>query len=196
MRPGDNYEMPPQRQAPAAVASTASRVEPVAIAPEPAPQAAAPKAPAAPAVKATPAPKAQSVPVVLAQSSQAAAKPVPALAPQDIEVMVVRLIDSYEAGRADALMALMDPERGFWDRVRTREAFNDFFVATRSRHLRITKLDWQVEDHSAHARGMALVQADYVDTGAMEKQVDVEMDLALRDGQPRITRLSLFPYGP
>ena len=50
---------------------------------------------------------------------------------------------------------------------------------------------------SARAQGQATLQAEYVDTpGSLERDIDVDMEIALRNGQARITRLSLFPNAP
>jgi hypothetical protein len=137
---------------------------------------------------ATPAP-APAVPVSLAPA------PIPGLPAQDIEVLVVRLIDSYEAGDIDRLMALVDArDRGFWSSNTMRQSFAEFFRSTRVRKLHVSNLDWRNADHEAHARGQAFLRAEYDDDrGVVERNVDLEMDIALREGQPRIVRLKLFP---
>ena len=192
VRPGEmREEVAPERMPPAVVATAAEQApaapEPVVVPAKPA---------AVPAAKPAPPARIETAVAAAPQLAQAAS-PAPAVTPQDMETVVVHLIDSYEAGQADALMALMDPSNGFWDTMRTREAFSDFFRATKSRHLRITSLDWQMQDRAAHARGMALVQAEYyAEPGTTERKVDLEMDVAMRDGKARITRLTLFPNGP
>lgn len=141
---------------------------------------------------------------VVAPASPPPASPPPALAPpalapgvpaRDIEVLVVRLVDSYEAGDVDRLMALVDSSNGgFWTTSTMRQSYADFFRATRARTLHVSKLDWRNTDHEAHARGQALLRAEYEDQrGVVERNVDLEMDIAVREGQPRIVRLKLFP---
>ena len=49
----------------------------------------------------------------------------------------------------------------------------------------------------ARARGQATVEAEYVHgLPRLDRDIDVEVDIALRNGQARITRLSLFPNVP
>ncbi len=151
-------------------------------------------------------------PVVLAQvttiaPSGAAPSPTkpPALRPmraegptsEDIEILVALIVSAYETGNADALMALFDAEQlGMWKGVRVRNTYTDFFRATRTRRLRMERLTWQTTPTTAKALGTATVVADYADTGKrMERNVDVEIDIALREGRVRIARLSLFPDG-
>ena len=115
-----------------------------------------------------------------------------------IEILVARLIGYYEAGETDNLMALLDAkESGFLQTARTRQAYLDFFRATRERRLRVKNLDWQTASASARAQGQATVEAEYVDaSGSLARDIDVEMEIALRNGEARITRLSLYPNAP
>ena len=85
---------------------------------------------------------------------------------------------------------------GWFGGGRIRTSFADFFGVTRERRLRMERLQWRSAGTSAQARGEATVLADYVDgRPRLERLVPVELDIALRDGQPRITRLVLFPGG-
>jgi DnaJ domain len=120
------------------------------------------------------------------------------LTSEEIELVVVRLIGYYEAGEADNLMGLLDvSETGLWQATRTRQAYAEFFQATRQRRLRVKSLEWQTASASAHAQGRATVQAEYLDApGKLERDIEVEMDIALRNGQAKITRLALFPNEP
>jgi len=119
----------------------------------------------------------------------------PRLTSRDIESMVVRLIDSYEAGRVDDLMALVDSsDWGFWSTNLARNSYAQFFHATRERRLRVSSLDWQASGKTARAHGEAQLHAEYTDErGTFEGPVSLELEIALRDGQPRIVRLKLFP---
>jgi len=137
-------------------------------------------------------------PLVLAQAATAA-RPAssggtPANA-QEIELLVARLVSCYEQGDADALMALFaSGEPGFWKGYRVRNAYADFFRATRGRQLRMNRLEWQSSSDRAQARGEATLVADYSDgSGHVERRIPVELDIALRDGQAHITRLNLYP---
>jgi len=156
----------------------------------------------APAVEPPVQPK--NVSVAQAANSSVAQAPAVAKAPasaasapsaQDIEILVARLIGYYEAGETEKLMSLLDSaDAGFWRTARTRQAYYEFFRATRQRKLHVNNLAWRTAEHSAQAKGEATVVAEYFDTpGMLERRVDVEMDIALRDGMPKITRLSLFP---
>ena len=129
-------------------------------------------------------------------SAGAATQPTPgAPSSEEIELLVARLVSYYEAGDADKLVGLFDPDAvGIWKSFRTRGAYADFFSATRERRLRMNRLNWQSAAQSAQARGDATVFADYTDGGGkLERRVDVEIDIGMRDGQARITRLLLFP---
>ncbi|HST00618.1 MAG TPA: J domain-containing protein [Usitatibacter sp.] len=133
-------------------------------------------------------------PVVAAPRADAAPMG-PHLSSKDIESLVVRLIDSYETGRVDDLMALVDSsERGFWSTTLMRNSYSQFFRATRERHLRVASLDWRSSGKTAKAHGEAQLHAEYTDErGTFEGPVSLELEIALRDGQPRIVRLKLFP---
>lgn len=111
---------------------------------------------------------------------------------QEIESLVVALIGYYEAGDADRLVGLVDS--GYWRAAQMRQAYADFFRATRARRLRLERLSWDTQSGAAHAKGEATVTAEYFDSNApLERHVDVELDIGMRDGRPRITRLALFP---
>ncbi len=153
-------------------------------------------------IPATPPPSPVAAPraptsMVLAQANAAPA-PEPAASPaatQEIELLVARLVSYYEQGDADALMGLFaSGEPGLWKGYRTRGSYTDFFRATRERRLRMNRLEWQTSADSARARGEATLVADYNDgRGHLERTVPVELDIALRGGRARLTRLSLFP---
>ena len=141
-------------------------------------------------------------PIVVAQAVQPQASPpvakaAPARAPssEDIEKLVIRLIGAYEAGDTDRLMGMVDTgELGFWETVRVRGAFTDFFRATRQRRLQLDRLAWQEAGGKSRAQGEATIVAEYFNEAAPTSlKVPVEMDIALRDGKPRITRLLLYP---
>jgi hypothetical protein len=133
----------------------------------------------------------------LAQVS-VAPPPEAGLGAREIETLVARLVSYYEAGEADKLMGLLDArESGYWKTLRTRQAYADFFSATRERRLRVDDLAWQTTPGAAHAKGIATVVAEYFDPpGLRERRVEVEMDIALRDGRAVITQLTLYPNAP
>ena len=137
------------------------------------------------------------VPPPAAPPSPPRASAVAGPTPEHVEMLVARLVSYYEAGDSQGLVGLFDPdEMGFWKGFRTRSAYADFFRATRERRLRMDRLKWQTVSQVAQARGDATVIADYSDgTGKVERKVEVEIDIRLRDGQARITRLLLFPDG-
>ena len=154
----------------------------------------------------TPAPEARAVAqsspapaVVVAEAAPAKpAAPEPRLTSSQIEILVARLIGYYEAGEADNLMALVDArEGGAAQATRMRQAYAEFFRATRQRRLLVKSLDWQPVAASAHARGQARVEAELADaSGAFERDIDLDLEIALRNGEARITRLSLYPNAP
>ena len=182
---------------PAAAGTPAPVVEvraPVQLAPPPVAASATPREAPAP-------------PLRLAQATMPAPVAMPAATPsqsatgvpttQDVELVVARLVSFYEIGDTEGLMSLFDSdEMGFWKGLRTRSTYADFFRATKQRRLRMNRLNWQAAAQSAQARGDATVVADYADgSGKLERKADIEIDIAVRGGQARITRLSLFPDG-
>ena len=167
-----------------------------------APQQGAAAAPAKPEPPVVPVPEPVTVaPLRLAQAPAApAASTVPATpkagpTSEDIELLVVQLVNAYERGSVDAMMSLFDTEDwGMWRGFRVRNAYTEFFRATRTRKLRMDKLSWKTSGASSHAQGGATVIAEYADGGArLERKVDIELDVSVRDGLAKITRLSLFP---
>jgi hypothetical protein len=158
-------------------------------------------------VAAPPAPQmAFAPPAVVAQASAPppAKAPVAAAAPaalgsspttQDIELLVARMVSYYEQGNVDGLMGLFaSGEPGFWKGMRVRGSYSEFFRATKQRRLRMNQLNWRTAPESAQARGDATLVAEYADgSGRLDRKVDIEIDIAVRDGKPGITRLTLFP---
>ena len=145
----------------------------------------------------TPAPAAPAA-AIRAQPVTPAASAAPAAAKaqvREIELLMARLVSSYEQGDTDALMGLFaSGEPGLLKGSRTRNAYNEFFRVTRDRRLRLDRVDWQTGAESARLRGAATVIAEYVDgRGALERQVPIEIEISLREGQARMTSLSLFP---
>ena len=160
----------------------------------------APTAASPPATRVTPpvSVEPQSPPVLVAQAAPPATRTTSSAAGpsrDQVEGLVALLVGYYDAGDADRLTELFDPDKlGLWSGYRTRTAYADFFGATRERRLRMERLDWQTSGAAAQARGEATVIADYQDGRArLERRVPVELDIVLREGKPRLARLVLFP---
>jgi hypothetical protein len=169
---------------------TATILEPVVPAKPAAGEGSAPN-PEAPAAK-------PSRPLRVTESIQpAATQPsAQAISTADVEMLIARLVSYYESGDLDNLMALLDRNEAASLRgAQMRQAYRDFFEATRQRRLRLSTIAWQLGGASAQARGEAALSAEYFEQPAVERRVSVELDIALRDGRPRITRLALFPNG-
>ena len=180
---------PPARE-PMQAAEVAASLPGPALVPVPSPP---PREAAPPALR-----LAQAVaPPPTASPSAPRVSTVPAPTPEHVEMLVARLVSYYEAGDSQGLVGLFDPEQiGFWKGFQTRATYSDFFRATRERRLRMDRLKWQAGPQVAQARGDATIIAEYSDgTGKVERKVPVEIDITLRDGQARITRLVLFPGG-
>jgi len=159
-------------------ASSPPSVAPVASAPSPPSR-------AAPAVE---------QPLRLAQAGPAA--PVVEIPSRDqIEGVVALLVGFYDAGDTERLVGLVDADAfGWWQGYRMRTAYADFFGSTRARKLRMERLTWRNNGAIAEARGEATVTAEYADgRPRLERRVPVELDIAMRAGAPRITRIVLFP---
>lgn len=138
-------------------------------------------------------------PIVAAQAAPPkalSAAPASGVSTLDMEVLVARVVTYYEGGDLDRLLALYDVGSvGFWEAVRIRHDFQEFFRTTRARRLRLNRVSWETEADSARATGEAALYAEYSDSGAkLERNVSLELDVIVRDGQPRIARLWLFPH--
>jgi hypothetical protein len=113
---------------------------------------------------------------------------------EQVEIVVALLVGYYDAGDSERLVGLVDS--GWLQGFRSRTTFAEFFAATRTRKLRMERLGWRTNGTVAEARGEATVMAEYPDgRPRLERRIPVELDIALRDGAPRITRLVLFPGG-
>jgi hypothetical protein len=193
-------DAPPPPPAPAEHAQAVPRV--AAAAPASAPSRPSPPIEARPMQAVASGESAPSAPQRIAQSKAApapAAAPVGPLAPsrEQVEGVVALLVGYYDAGDADRLVGLFDPEGlGFWGEMRTRSAYSDFFGSTRERRLKIDRLSWHPAGATAQARGEAIVLAEFQDgRPRLERRVPVEFDIVLRESQPRIARMILFPLG-
>lgn len=124
---------------------------------------------------------------------RAAAVPLSAI---DMETMVAKVVTHYEAGDVDKLLGLYDASSvGLWEAVNLRHAFEEFFRSTKTRRLRLQGVSWDTDSPTARVTGAARLVAEYNDdSGRVERQVSLDMDIVSRDGQPRIARLSLFPH--
>jgi hypothetical protein len=74
--------------------------------------------------------------------------------------------------------------------------YGDFFRATQKRELRIERLAWNTSPGTATAKGEATVRAQYADRAPLDRRVDLQMEIVLRDGQARLRNLALFPDSP
>ena len=132
-----------------------------------------------------------AAPAALAPANDAA------LSAADMEMLVARVVTYYESGDLDRLLALYDVGSiGFWEAIRIRQDFQEFFRTTSSRRLRLSRVSWETAEKSARAKGAAALTAEYAGEpgGRLERNVELELDVIVRDGQPRIARLSLFPH--
>jgi curved DNA-binding protein CbpA len=119
-----------------------------------------------------------------------------ALSAIDMETLVAKVVTHYEAGDVDKLLGLYDASSvGLWQAMSLRHDFEEFFRSTRTRRLRLQGVSWDTDSPTARVTGAARLVAEYNDdTGRVERQVSLEMDVVSRDGEPRIARLSLFPH--
>jgi hypothetical protein len=190
--------VPTQPRVEAPVARSTTGPDPIVTSPPPAPSA------GGLALRIAPAPAGgRPEPVLLAQATPIT--PVPSSVPasaagaspsrDEIERVIALMVGYYDAGDAQRLVGLIDPDAlGYWRGFRVRGAYSDFFGATRERRLRMERLAWQVNGTGAQARGEATVIAEYQDgRGHVEQRVPVEIDIVHRDGQARLTRLVLYP---
>ena len=119
-----------------------------------------------------------------------------ALSAVDMETLVAQVVTYYEAGDVNKLLGLYDASSvGLWEALNLRNDFEEFFRSTRTRRLRLQGVSWDTDSPTARVKGAARLVAEYNDeTGRVDRQVRLEMDIVSRDGQPRIARLSLFPH--
>jgi len=189
--PAKAYVPPPAAEASTAAVIPATLAAPVAPVSVPAAQ---------PMIVAqAPAPVVQP-PRIASPTSPAPTSPVPAAtgpSPREIENLVVALVMYYEAGDADRIVEMIDPESiGFFRKSRMRQAYGDFFRATQKRELRIERLAWSTSPGTATAKGEATVRAQYADRAPLDRRVDLQMEIVLRDGHARLRKLALFPDSP
>ncbi len=119
----------------------------------------------------------------------------PAVSSRDIEDLAAKLVDSYEAGDTNRLLALFDA-RSPGEGAKVGRDSAEFFGATRERRLQLDKLEWRPGDEGVHARGSAVLSAQYADGRApMQRNVDFELDVVSIGGHARIARLSVYPQG-
>lgn len=132
----------------------------------------------------------------IAQASPERRPPGHALSTEQMEGLVARVVTHYESGDVDKLLALYDPAGvGVWDAIRLRNDFQEFFDATRTRRLRLRQVSWDTTTPIAHVKGAAKLVVQYHDEPVVqERDIQIELDVVSRDGQPRISRLSLFPH--
>lgn len=171
---------------------------PVREAQAPAREASVTAVPAAPArAVAAPSQPSAEPPLRLAQAGATPKGLVEGPSRDQVEGVVALLVGYYDAGDSERLVALVDADAlGWWQGMRTRNAYAEFFAGTKVRRLRMERLTWNSNGAIAEARGEATVTAEYQDgRPRLERRVPVELDIALRAGAPRITRLVLFPNG-
>ena len=152
--------------------------------------------PAASAPAASARPVASVDPPLRVAQAGSAPPPVSDIPSRDqVEGVVALLVGFYDAGDSERLVGLVDPDAlGWWQGYRMRTAYADFFGSTRARKLRMERLTWRNNGTIAEARGEATVVADYADGRArLERRLPVEIDIAMRAGAARITRIVLFP---
>jgi hypothetical protein len=79
--------------------------------------------------------------------------------------------------------------------VRVRHEFQEFFRTTHSRRLRLQRVSWDAIGQRALVRGSATLVAQFTDApGLLERKVELDLEVVARDGQPRISRLYLYPH--
>ena len=129
--------------------------------------------------------------VAMAQTSTEIAARLP-----DLEVLVTQIVAYYEGGDLEQFVGLFDADSlGVVEAYRIRSNFDDFFRATTTRRLRIRQVSWNPAEGKLRAKGQAIVAAEYRDTTSrLERGVNLEIDVVMRGGSPRIARLSLFPH--
>jgi hypothetical protein len=142
------------------------------------------RAPAEPQVKSPPSPKAPAVAPDLVQRLP------------DLEVLVTRIVAYYEQGDLERLLGLYYADSlGIVEAYRIRNDFAEFFRSTTARKLRIRQVDWASSEAGPRGRGEATVLAEYQDSRPrLEKALNLEIDVVVIEGRPRISRMSLFPH--
>ncbi|MCM2329430.1 MAG: DnaJ domain-containing protein, partial [Lysobacter sp.] len=114
----------------------------------------------------------------------------------DLEILITRMVSYYEEGDLERFLGLYYPEDlGVIEAFRVRGDFRDFFDSTRSRRLRVQQVTWAPSETGIRGKGKAFLVAQYQDErGRLERAVDIEIDVLMHGGRPRIARLSLFPH--
>ena len=113
----------------------------------------------------------------------------------DLEILVTRMVAYYEEGDLERFLGLYYPENlGVIEAFRVRSDFREFFDSTRSRRLRVQRVTWAPSETGIRGKGRAVLEAEYQDErGRLARPVDIDIDVLMQGGRPRIARLSLFP---
>lgn len=113
-----------------------------------------------------------------------------------MESLVASLVTYYERGDLERFMALFDADSvSVAEAVRLRADFRDFFRETRERRLQVQRVAWDPQGATTRATGTALLEVEYRDRPErLARPVALEVVVRMRDGNPRIARLTLFPH--
>ena len=157
---------------------------------------AAPTAQIVAKVEPTPTPEPPAVSVAI--GAPPAAPPVPP-ANAEIEALFATFVDSYERGRTDAFAALFADDadtnlrRG---RAAIRGEYDELFRLSQWRRMQLTRITWRPVGDRAVANGEITVKIGWRDGREVEQRLNVNMELARRDGRVVIARLMHQPKNP
>lgn len=135
-------------------------------------------------------------PVAAVAPAMAVRRPGPSSDSIAMESLVASLVTYYERGDLERFMALFDADSvSVAEAVRLRADFRDFFRETRERRLQVQRVAWDPQGATTRATGTALLEVEYRDRPErLARPVALEVVVRMRDGNPRIARLTLFPH--
>jgi uncharacterized protein (TIGR02246 family) len=128
----------------------------------------------------------------------------PAVVPQppgssEVEALFAQFVDTYEQGRLDAFAALFADDadtnlrRG---RTAIRGEYDELFRLSSWRRMQLTRISWRPVGDRAVAKGEITVRIGWRDGREVEQRLNLDMELARRDGRVVIARLSHQPKSP
>lgn len=117
----------------------------------------------------------------------------------EIEALFATFVDTYEHGRLDAFAALFADDadtnlrRG---RTAIRGEYDELFRLSEWRKMKLTRMNWRSVGDKAVAKGEVLVRIGWRDGREVEQRLNLDMELARRDGRVVIARMSHQPKNP
>lgn len=127
-------------------------------------------------------------------TAKASPAPAPAgaepLRPRDVEDVLLRFVNAYEAGSVDSVSQLLSPRM-----VGRRQMLSDYervFASTRTRSIKLYQMKHSVQGDRISTAGYATVSTTDHDNRTAVQRVFLDIEIARDGGQARIERLANY----